>query len=162
MRRKRVPLSLTVNGEERSLDVEPRQTLLEVLRDELNLTGARRGCEENFCGACTVLLDGMAVHSCSVLAVQAGGRKVTTVEGLATDGRLHPIQEAFVEYGALQCGFCTPGMMLSALALLAEKPKPTEEQIRQSLVGNLCRCTGYVKIFQAIQAAAAKMEGGAP
>ena len=162
MRRKRVPLILTVNGEERYLEVEPRQTLLEALREGLELTGARRGCEENFCGACTVLLDGAAVHSCSVLALQAQGRAVTTVEGMASGGKLHPLQQAFVEFGALQCGYCTPGMMLSALALLSEKPRPTEEEIRQSLVGNLCRCTGYVKIVQAIQAAAATMEGSAP
>ena len=162
MRRKRVPLILTVNGEERYLEVEPRQTLLEALREGLELTGARRGCEENFCGACTVLLDGAAVHSCSVLALQAQGRAVTTVEGMASGGKLHPLQQAFVEFGALQCGYCTPGMMLSALALLSEKPRPTEEEIRQSLVGNLCRGTGYVKIVQAIQAAAATMEGSAP
>ncbi len=161
MRRKRVPISLVVNGEEVFVDVEPRQTLLEVLRDELNLTGARRGCEENFCGACTVMLDGVAVHSCSVLALQAQGRKVTTIEGLATNGQLHPLQEAFVEHGALQCGYCSPGIILSALALLSEEPRPTEEKIRDSLVGNTCRCTGYVKIVQAIQSAAVKMEGGA-
>lgn len=161
MRRKRVPISLVVNGEEVFVDIEPRQTLLEVLRDELNLTGARRGCEENFCGACTVILDGVAVHSCSVLAVQAQGRKVTTIEGLANNGQLHPLQEAFVEHGALQCGYCTPGIILSALALLSEEPRPTEEKIRDSLVGNTCRCTGYVKIVQAIQSAAVKMEGGA-
>jgi len=161
MRRKRVPISLVVNGEEVFVDIEPRQTLLELLRDELDLTGARRGCEENFCGACTVMLDGVAVHSCSVLALQAQGRKVTTIEGLATNGQLHPLQEAFVEHGALQCGYCSPGIILSALALLSEEPRPTEEKIRDSLVGNTCRCTGYVKIVQAIQSAAVKMEGGA-
>ncbi|MDP2659931.1 MAG: (2Fe-2S)-binding protein [Dehalococcoidia bacterium] len=158
----KVPLSLTVNGEEHHLEVEPRRTLLEVLREYLSLTGARRGCEENFCGACTVLLDGQAVHSCSVLAIQARGREVTTIEGLATNGRLHPLQEAFVEYGALQCGYCTPGVILSATALLAQKPQPTEIEVRQALVGNLCRCTGYVKIVQAIMAAAEKIQGRAP
>lgn len=162
MIRKKVPLTLSVNGEEYSLDIEPRQTLLEVLRDSLSLTGARRGCEENFCGACTVLLDGAAVHSCSVLALQARGRSVTTIEGLATSGVLHPVQEAFVEHGALQCGYCTPGMVLSAVGLLSETPRPTEREIRESLVGNTCRCTGYVKIIQAIQSAAARMEGSAP
>lgn len=150
----RAPLSLTVNGEEYRLQVEPRRTLLEVLREDLNLTGARRGCEENFCGACTVLLDGMAVHSCSVLAVQANGREVSTIEGLAIDGRLHPLQEAFVEHGAIQCGYCTPGMVMSALAFLSKNPRPTDEEVLQALVGNLCRCTGYVKIVQAIQSAA--------
>lgn len=158
----RVPLSLTVNGEEYRLQVEPRRTLLEVLREDLNLTGARRGCEENFCGACTVLLDGMAVHSCSVLAVQADGREVSTIEGLAIDGRLHPLQEAFVEHGAIQCGYCTPGMVMSALAFLSKNPRPTDEEVLQALVGNLCRCTGYVKIVQAIQAAAGRMEGSTP
>lgn len=158
----KMPLTLTVNGEEHRLEIEPRRTLLEVLREDLNLTGARRGCEENFCGACTVLLDRMAVHSCSVLAIQARGREVTTIEGLARDGRLHPLQDAFVEYGALQCGYCTPGMILSGVALLAQKPQPTEEEVRQALVGNLCRCTGYVKIVQAILAAAGQMEGRAP
>ena len=158
----KVPLVLTVNGEERHLEIEPRRTLLEVLREDLELTGARRGCEENFCGACTVLLDGAAVHSCSILAVQARGREVTTIEGLAVDGLLHPLQEAFVEYGAVQCGYCTPGIIMSALAFLSGNPRPTDEEVRQALVGNLCRCTGYVKIVQAIQSAAGKMEGRAP
>ena len=158
----KVPLVLTVNGEERHLEVEPRRTLLELLREDLELTGARRGCEENFCGACTVLLDGAAVHSCSILAVQARGREVTTIEGLAADGLLHPLQEAFVEYGAVQCGYCTPGIIMSALAFLSGNPRPTDEEVRQALVGNLCRCTGYVKIVQAIQSAAGKMEGRAP
>lgn len=158
----RVPLSLTVNGEKRHLEIEPRRTLLEVLREDLELTGARRGCEENFCGACTVLLDGMAVHSCSVLAVQADGREISTIEGLAIDGRLHPLQEAFVEHGAIQCGYCTPGMVMSALAFLSKNPRPTDEEVLQALVGNLCRCTGYVKIVQAITAAAGRMEGSTP
>jgi len=158
----KVPLVLTVNGEEHHLEVEPRRTLLEVLREDLELNGARRGCEENFCGACTVLLDGAAVHSCSILAVQARGREVTTIEGLAVDGLLHPLQEAFVEYGAVQCGYCTPGIIMSALAFLSGNPRPTDEEVRQALVGNLCRCTGYVKIVQAIQSAAGKMEGRAP
>ena len=158
----KVPLVLTVNGEESHLEVEPRRTLLEVLREDLELNGARRGCEENFCGACTVLLDGAAVHSCSILAVQARGREVTTIEGLAVDGLLHPLQEAFVEYGAVQCGYCTPGIIMSALAFLSGNPRPTDEEVRQALVGNLCRCTGYVKIVQAIQSAAGKMEGRAP
>jgi carbon-monoxide dehydrogenase small subunit len=150
----KVPLVLTVNGERRELEVEPGRTLLQVLREELGLTGARRGCEENFCGACTVLLDGQAVHSCSVLALQARGREVTTIEGLAQDGRLHPLQEAFIEQGAIQCGYCTPGMILSALALLAQNPRPSEEEVKAGLAGNLCRCTGYVKIIRAVLSAA--------
>ena len=147
-------IQLKVNGETHEVAVQPWRTLLEVLRESLGLTGAKRGCDEGDCGACTVLMDGEAVPSCLVLAVEAQGKEITTIEGLAQDGKLHPIQEAFVKYGALQCGFCTPGMILSAKALLDKNPKSKEEEIRLAIAGNLCRCTGYVKIIEAIGAAA--------
>ena len=148
-------IQLKVNGDYYETVVDDRRTLLEVLRESLGLTGAKKGCDEGECGACTVLLDGKAVPSCLVLAVEAQGKDITTIEGLAQGGKLHPIQEAFVKYGALQCGYCTPGMIMSAKALLDKKPKPTEDEIRMAIAGNLCRCTGYVKIIEAIQAAAA-------
>ena len=121
-----------------------------MLRDELDLTGAKKGCDRGDCGACTVLVDGKPVTSCMMLAVQADGRRITTIEGLRTDRRLHPLQQAFVDYGAVQCGFCTPGMMLAAEALLDENPNPTEVQVREAITGNLCRCTGYAKIVDAV------------
>jgi len=151
------PLSLVVNGEQRSLEVEGRTLLVHALRDGLGLTGAHIGCDTSQCGACTVLLDGRAVKSCTVLALQAEGREVTTIEGLARDGELHPIQRAFVDHHGLQCGFCTPGMILTACDLLAKNPKPTDAEIRHGLDGNLCRCTGYQNIVAAVREGAARM-----
>jgi len=147
-------VSLTVNGEEYEAVVAPNQTLLEVLRDDLHLTGAKEGCGEGACGTCTVLLDGKPVRSCLTLAVEIQGREITTVEGLAPMGELHPVQRAFVEYGAIQCGFCSPGMILTAKALLDENPRPTEQEARQAISGNVCRCTGYAKIVEAMLKAA--------
>lgn len=147
------PITLNVNGETHRLEVPVHRTLVDVLRDDLALTGTKKGCDMGECGACTVLLDGKAVNSCLVLAVQADGRQVTTIEGLAVNGKLDRLQETFIEHGAIQCGFCTPGMILSAKALLAENAKPTETEVREGLAGNLCRCTGYVKIVEAVLAA---------
>ncbi len=147
-------VTLNVNGRLEELLVEANQTLLQVLRQELGLTGAKHGCGEGECGACTVLLDGRPINSCLVLAVQADGRQVTTIEGLATGSRLHPLQEAFIEQGAIQCGFCTPGMILTAKAFLDENPNPSRQDIRAAISGNLCRCTGYQKIVEAVEAAA--------
>jgi carbon-monoxide dehydrogenase small subunit len=157
----RVPITLTVNSIERRSEVEPRTLLVQYLRDELALTGAHIGCETSQCGACTVLVDGQAVKSCTILAVQADGASVTTIEGLARDGELHPMQRAFSEEHALQCGFCTPGMIMSACALLADHPDPSEEEIRHGLEGNLCRCTGYHNIVKAVQSAARQQVGAA-
>ena len=145
-------LRLTVNGEAHELYVEPKSLLMDVLRDELGLTGAKRSCETNTCGACTVILNGMAVHSCSILALQANGGEVLTVEGLAKKTELHALQQAFLDYGSVQCGFCTPGMLMSAKALLDKNPTPTKEQIKEAIDGNLCRCTGYNSIVRAITA----------
>jgi carbon-monoxide dehydrogenase small subunit len=147
-------LELKVNGELYTIEVEPHKTLLEVLREDVELTGTKRGCNEGDCGACTVLLDGKPVVSCLVLAIEAQGKEILTIEGLATDGQLHPIQDAFIKYGAIQCGFCTPGMILSAKALLDRNPGPTKDEIKEAITGNLCRCTGYIKIIAAIQAVA--------
>ncbi len=150
-----IRLDLTLNGRATSAETPPHTLLLDLLRDQLQLTGTHQGCDTAQCGACTVMLDGQAVKSCSVLAAQAQGRSVTTVEGLARpDGSLHPVQEAFIACHGLQCGFCTSGMMVSAAALLADNPKPSEGQIVQALEGNLCRCTGYVNIVAAVQQAA--------
>jgi len=146
------PLSLVVNGEQRSLEVEGRTLLVHALRDGLGLTGAHIGCDTSQCGACTVLLDGRAVKSCTVLALQAEGREVTTIEGLARDGELHPIQRAFVDHHGLQCGFCTPGMILTTADLLSRDTTPTDEEIRHALRGNLCRCTGYQGVVESIRA----------
>jgi aerobic carbon-monoxide dehydrogenase small subunit len=154
-------ISVTVNGQARSASAEPRMLLAHFIRDELRLTGTHIGCDTTSCGACTVLLDGKAVKSCTLFCVQANGRALQTVEGLASGGKLHPIQEGFKECHGLQCGFCTPGMMLAAAALLAKNPKPTEEEIRWGISGNLCRCTGYQNIVKAVQYAAAKMSKGA-
>jgi carbon-monoxide dehydrogenase small subunit len=151
-----VQVSITVNGRVRKGVVEPRMLLVHFLREQLNLTGAHVGCDTSQCGACTVLMDGRSVKSCTVFAVQADGSQVTTIEGLAKDGQLHPLQEGFWEEHGLQCGYCTPGMIMSAVNLLNDTPKPTEEQIRQGIVGNLCRCTGYQHIVNAIQYAANK------
>ena len=148
---------LTVNGEERQADVEPRLLLVHFLRENLGLTGTHSGCDTTNCGACTVLMDGRAAKSCTVLAVQAEGRKILTVEGLSQRGKLHPVQEAFLAGHGLQCGFCTSGMLMSSYALLARNPNPTEDEIRMAISGNLCRCTGYVQIIESIQRASALM-----
>jgi len=150
-------IHLKVNGVEHTNEVEPRLLLVHYLRDVLNLTGTHVGCDTSQCGACTVMLNGQAVKSCTVLAMQANGGEVTTVEGLATNGTLHPVQEGFWEKHGLQCGFCTPGMMITAVQLLERNPNPTEDEIRHALEGNLCRCTGYQNIVSAIQYAAEKM-----
>ena len=147
-------ITLKVNGVSHSVDVEPRALLVHVLRDTLNLTGTHVGCDTSQCGACTIHLNGRAAKSCTVLAVQAEGAEITTIEGMATDGNLHPLQNAFWEKHGLQCGFCTPGMIMSAADLLATNPDPTDEQIRHALEGNLCRCTGYQNIVAAVKAAA--------
>jgi len=154
-------LEIVVNGEQRSLEVEPRTLLVHALRDGLGLTGAHIGCDTSQCGACTVLLDGRAVKSCTVLALQAEGTEVTTIEGLASDGVIHPIQRAFVEHHGLQCGFCTPGMILTAADLLSRDPDPADETIRHALRGNLCRCTGYQSVVESIRAAGAELRGSA-
>ncbi len=148
------PITLNVNGAARTVDVEPRDLLAYVLREELDLTGTHIGCDTSQCGACTVHLDGRAVKSCTVLAVQAEGRAITTIEGMAPKGGLHPLQQAFWEKHGLQCGFCTPGMIMTAADLLARNAKPSEAEIRHALEGNLCRCTGYQNIVAAIQSAA--------
>jgi carbon-monoxide dehydrogenase small subunit len=152
-------IKVTVNGAVKEADVEARLLLVHFVREDLNLTGTHIGCDTTSCGACTVLLNGRAVKSCTLFAVQADGGEVMTVEGLTSNGKLHAIQEGFHEMHGLQCGFCTPGMMLSAVALLKQNPKPTEEEIRWGLSGNLCRCTGYVIIVKAVQYAAEKMSG---
>jgi carbon-monoxide dehydrogenase small subunit len=152
-------VEVTVNGEFRRAEVEPRMLLVHLLREELGLRGTHIGCDTTSCGACTVLLDGTPVKSCTVLGVQAHGRQVTTVEGLESAEGLHPMQESFHEEHGLQCGFCTPGMMLTAIALLEENPDPSEEEIRWALSGNVCRCTGYQNIVNAVQRAAASMRG---
>ena len=151
--RDRLRLALTVNGEDRDLVVASYKTLLEVLREDLALTGTKHGCELGECGACAVLLDGQPVLSCLVLGVECEGRRVLTVEGLVKDGRLHPLQETFADLGAAQCGYCTPGFLVTAKGLLDENPKPTRDEIREALAGCLCRCTGYQQIFEAVEAA---------
>ena len=155
-------VSLTVNGQREVTDVEPRTLLVHLLREELGLTGTHVGCDTSYCGACTVIVDGNTVKSCTMLAVQAQGAEVTTIEGLAANGDLHPIQEGFWERHGLQCGFCTPGMIMSAVGLLSENGSPTEDEIRHGLEGNLCRCTGYHNIVRAVEYAAAKMRGEEP
>jgi len=147
---KKYVVSLTVNGEKFEILAKSTDTLLDLLRSNLGLTGTKRGCNTGECGACTVIMDGKAVNSCLILALDANGRNVQTVEGLTKGDKLHPLQEAFVQYGAIQCGYCTPGMIMSAKALLDEKPDPTENEIREAISGNLCRCTGYQKIVIAI------------
>ncbi|MBC5825492.1 MAG: (2Fe-2S)-binding protein [Candidatus Eremiobacteraeota bacterium] len=152
------PICLYVNGEPRDVNVDPTSSLLSVLRDDLKLRGTKEGCGTGYCGACTVLVDGKAVNSCLYFAVDADRRALTTVEGLASrDGALHPVQSSFVEHSALQCGFCTPGMIVSAAAFLSENPDPTQEQTRAALAGNLCRCTGYQSIVAAVMAAARRL-----
>ena len=152
-------LSLKVNGEHYTVFVKPNKTLLEVLSNDLGLTGAKYDCRTGECGACTVLIDGKPVSSCLMLALDAEGKEITTIEGLAHGEKLHPVQESFVKHGAIQCGFCTPGFVLKAVALLRKTPHPTEEEIRNYLIGNLCRCTGYAKIVDAIMALSKEMGG---
>jgi carbon-monoxide dehydrogenase small subunit len=147
-------VSITVNGAEHVLELEPRELLVYVLRERLGLTGTNVGCDTSSCGACTVLLDGESVKSCTLLGVQVDGHEITTIEGLATNGTMHPVQEAFHEQHGLQCGYCTPGFIMAAVSLLDETPNPTEEEIRHALEGNLCRCTGYHNIVRAVQTAA--------
>jgi carbon-monoxide dehydrogenase small subunit len=147
-------ITFTVNGRSYEVAVEPRWTLLELVREELRLTGSKEGCGTGDCGACSMTVDGRLVTSCLMLAAQADGREVVTVEGLATNGRLHPVQQAFIDAGGVQCGFCTPGMIMAAKSLLDRNPSPTLEQVREGLAGNLCRCTGYAKIYEAVMQAA--------
>jgi carbon-monoxide dehydrogenase small subunit len=154
-------IRVKVNGAERAADVEPRLLLVHFLRDVLGLTGTHIGCDTTSCGACTVLLDGRPIKSCTLFAVQADGREIMTVEGLMRDGRLHPLQQGFHEEHGLQCGFCTPGMLMAAYALLQHNPRPSEQEIRWGISGNLCRCTGYQNIVKAVQYAAGKMPKGA-
>ncbi|MFQ5826448.1 MAG: (2Fe-2S)-binding protein [Dehalococcoidia bacterium] len=151
-------IELNVNGFSHRLEVEPWRTLRDVLREDLGLTGTKRGCDDASCGACTVLLEGKAVYSCVLLAPEAQGKSITTIEGLAHDGQLHLLQRAFIERGAIQCGFCSPGMILTAKELLDTSPQPTEEEVRQALTGVLCRCTGYAKIVEAVLAAGELMK----
>ncbi|MBU2260955.1 MAG: (2Fe-2S)-binding protein [Proteobacteria bacterium] len=152
-------VKLVINGETHILEVEHRRTLLEVIRDDLRLIGTKKMCDQGECGSCTVLLDGLAVNACLVLALDADGKRIETIEGLAQGGKLHPIQEAFIEKGAIQCGFCTPGMILTTKALLVKNPSPTEEEIKTAIAGNFCRCTGYARIVDAIQSAAVRLRG---
>ncbi len=155
-----VQIKVTVNGEDRTGEVEPRLLLVHFIRETLGLTGTHIGCDTTHCGACTVILDGRPIKSCTVFAVQAGGREVMTVEGLEQGGKLHPIQEAFTEEHGLQCGFCTPGMMMTGFAFLLNNPSPSDNEIRRAISGNLCRCTGYVNIVKAYQSAAEKPREG--
>jgi carbon-monoxide dehydrogenase small subunit len=154
-------VTLNVNGEDLELAIAPHHTLLEVLREDAGLTGTKHGCEQGECGLCTVLIDGLPQFSCLALAVEAQGSRIRTVEGLARDGELHPLQQAYVETGASQCGYCSPGMLMSALALLEQNPAPTRDEIREALAGNLCRCTGYLAIIDAVELAAARMRSAA-
>ena len=152
-------IRLKINGLALELEVKPWATLLDTLREDLGLTGTKEGCGQGECGACTVLMDGKPVNACLILAMEAEGKEIVTIEGLATGDELHPIQQAFVDRGGMQCGFCTPGMILSAKALLDENPDPTDEEIRKGLEGNFCRCTGYTKIIESIRVAAERMKG---
>ena len=153
-----IPLNLVLNGRQESAEVEPRELLIDVLRSRFGLTGTKRSCDVEVCGACTVLVDGLPVSSCTTLAADAEGRQVTTIEGLSGNGQLDPVQRAFVEHGAMQCGYCTPGMVLAVKSLLAQDPHPSEEKVRHYLRGNICRCTGYVKIIEAVMDLAARKE----
>jgi carbon-monoxide dehydrogenase small subunit len=157
-----VKVSMTVNGRAVAADVDPRTLLVHFIRENLNLTGTHIGCETSYCGACTVIVDGKTAKSCTMLTVQSEGANITTIEGLAQNGQLHPIQEGFWERHGLQCGFCTPGMIMAAVGLLESNPSPTEAEIRHGIEGNLCRCTGYHNIVKAIEYAAAKMRGETP
>jgi len=153
-------LTVTVNGRRQEVAVEPRWTLLEMVREELRLSGSKEGCGTGDCGACSMIVDGRLVTSCLMLAAQADGREVMTVEGLTTNGQLHPVQQAFIDAGGVQCGFCTPGMIMAAKSLLDRNPQPSLEQVREGLAGNLCRCTGYAKIYEAVMLAAGKQKAG--
>jgi carbon-monoxide dehydrogenase small subunit len=152
-----IPVTFTLNGRPQEIEVEPNELLLDVVRDRLGLTGAKRSCDVEVCGACTLLVDGRPISACTTLAVEIRGRTVTTIEGLAHDGRLHPLQQAFIDHGGFQCGFCTPGMILAAKALLDENPDPSEAELKHFMHGNLCRCTGYKKIIESIMAGAKLM-----
>jgi len=153
-------VQVSINGEKYEADVEPRLLLVHLIRDVFRLTGTHIGCDTTHCGACTVLLDGRPVKSCTVFGVQAHQKEITTVEGLEQNGKLHPLQEAFIQEHGLQCGYCTPGMLMTGVAFLKKNARPTEDEIRRAISGNLCRCTGYVNIVKAIQAAAAKLQNG--
>ena len=157
--KKKVHLMVKVNGEEQEVAFAPHKTLLEVLREDMNLTGTKHGCELGECGTCTVLVDGAPVLSCLALGLDCEGKEITTVEGMDEKGKLHPLQDAFADLGAAQCGYCTPGFLLTAMALLQKNRKPTRAQMKEALSGNLCRCTGYIKIYEAIDLAAARMRG---
>jgi aerobic-type carbon monoxide dehydrogenase small subunit (CoxS/CutS family) len=157
-----IPISFTLNGRLQEIEVEPHELLLDVVRERLGLTGVKRSCDVEVCGACTLLVDGRPVSSCTTLAFEVRGRSVLTIEGLAEDGKLHPLQDAFIEHGGFQCGFCTPGMILAAKALLDENPKPTEEELKHFMHGNICRCTGYKKIIESIMAAAERTRSSNP
>ena len=148
-------IELKINGDVHEVAIDPRRTLVEVLREDLDLTGTKESCGDGDCGACTVLMDGKPVNGCLVLALEAQGKDITTIEGIAKNGKLHPVQQAFIDHFAIQCGFCTPGMIISSVALLGRNPHPTEDEVRKAIAGNLCRCTGYVKIVEAILATAA-------
>jgi aerobic carbon-monoxide dehydrogenase small subunit len=152
----KITMTLSVNTDEYRINTYPNRTLLEVLRDDLNLTGTKEGCGEGVCGSCTVLLDGIPVRSCLLVATEAAGKEITTIEGLFRDGNLDPVQDAFIRSHAIQCGFCSPGMILTAYSLLKENPSPTEEEIRQAISGNICRCTGYAKIVEAVKSLSAE------
>ena len=154
-------VKVAINGEKHEAEVEPRLLLVHMLRENLRLTGTHIGCDTSHCGACTVLLDGRPIKSCTMFAVQAHGREITTVEGLEQDGKLHPVQDAFIAEHGLQCGYCTPGMLMTSVAFLKKNPTPSEDDIRRAISGNLCRCTGYVNIVKSIQHAAAVLQGGA-
>jgi carbon-monoxide dehydrogenase small subunit len=154
-------VKVAINGEKHEVEVEARLLLVHMIRENLRLTGTHIGCDTSHCGACTVLLDGRPVKACTMFAVQAHGREITTVEGLEQDGKLHPLQEGFMAEPGLQCGYCTPGMLMTGVAFLKKNPNPTEEDIRRAISGNLCRCTGYVNIVKSVQHAAAKLQGGA-
>jgi aerobic-type carbon monoxide dehydrogenase small subunit (CoxS/CutS family) len=152
-------ISFTLNGEAAEVAFAPHKTLLEVLREDLNLTGTKHGCELGECGTCTVLVDGRSILSCLFLGLDAQGRDVTTIEGMAEGGQLHPLQDTFADLGAAQCGYCSPGFLLAAKELIEKKPRPTRDEIKEALSGNLCRCTGYIKIYEAVEVAAARMRG---
>jgi aerobic carbon-monoxide dehydrogenase small subunit len=156
-----IPMTVTVNGEPHELSVPPHETLIECLRDRLGLLGVKKSCDVQVCGACTVLVDGRPVSACTFLAFEARGKAVRTVEGLARGDELHPVQEAFIEHGALQCGFCTPGMIMATVALLAETPRPTADEVKHYMRGNICRCTGYKRILEAILDASERLAAGA-
>lgn len=155
----KVPIEMVVNGKSYTREVEPRLLLVDLLREELDLTGTHIGCDTTFCGACTVLLSGVSVKSCTVFAAQADKGEILTAEGLAQNGEMHPLQQAFSQCHALQCGYCTPGFLMSAYALLSKNPNPNEKDVRKGVAGNLCRCTGYLNIFKAVQLAAEQMQG---